>query len=165
MFPNLNFGSWACCLFRCFPGVKMTELNDFLNNILPKIGEESCARIGDTLKANNFTSRLPLKLLSPENLNVLFAEIKLSLGSERCYRISFGIAERLISSSWSLAGNSAIMLGDLLHQQASTNSKVQQQTSTNREEQVRISLFHCFMWDSWCYYNYICILLVKLLYI
>ena len=34
----------------------MTELNDFLNNILPKIGEESCARIGDTLKANNSTT-------------------------------------------------------------------------------------------------------------
>ena len=123
----------------------MTELNDFLNNILPKIGEESCARIGDTLKENNFTSRLSLKLLSPENLDVLFAEIKLPLGSRKVLEYHL----ELLKDESPLILKHSRKQRDLLQQQASTNSevqqqastnsKVQQQTSTNREEQVIIS--------------------------
>ena len=59
---GMKFVSWLPGPYFPVAGeLKMTELNDFLNNILQKIGEESCTRIGDTLKANNFTSRLPLK--------------------------------------------------------------------------------------------------------
>ena len=118
----------------------MTELNDFLNNILPKIGEESCARIRDTLKVNNFTSRLSLKLLSPENLDVLFAEIKLPLGSRKVleYHLELLKDESPLIVKSSRKQRDPVT-ADLLQQQASTNSKVQQQTSTNREEQVRIS--------------------------
>ena len=61
----------------------MSELDDFLNGILPKVGDESCAKIRDTLKANNFTSRLSLKLLNTENLDALFADTKLPLGSRK----------------------------------------------------------------------------------
>ena len=60
------------------------ELTDFLRNIEEKIGKESCKIITNTLlKDNNFTSRLSLKLLSPENLDVLFAKSKLPLGSRK----------------------------------------------------------------------------------
>ena len=57
------------------------ELTDFLRNIEEKIGKESYEIITNTMRDNNFTSRLSLKLLSPENLDVLFA--KLPLGSRK----------------------------------------------------------------------------------
>ena len=63
--------------------IEMSELDDFLNGILPKVGDESCAKIRDALKANNFTSRLSLKLLNTENLDALFADAKLPLGSRK----------------------------------------------------------------------------------
>lgn len=59
------------------------ELTDFLRNIEEKIGKESCEIIINTLRDNNFTSRLSLKLLSPENLDILFAKSKLPLGSRK----------------------------------------------------------------------------------
>ena len=61
----------------------MNELEEFLKTILPKIGQESCTKIEEILIANNFKSRLSLKLLSPANLDVLFADINLPLGSRK----------------------------------------------------------------------------------
>ena len=61
----------------------MCELNEFLKTILPKIGEESCSKIKEILLANNFTSRLYLKLLAPANLDVLFTDVNLPLGSRK----------------------------------------------------------------------------------
>ena len=54
------------------------ELTDFLGNIEQKIGKESYEIITNTLR-DNFTSRLSLKLLDPENLDVIFAKSKLPL--------------------------------------------------------------------------------------
>jgi hypothetical protein len=51
------------------------ELTDFLGNIEQKIGKESYETITNTLR-DNFTSRLSLKLLDPENLDVIFAKSK-----------------------------------------------------------------------------------------
>ncbi|CAB4035142.1 Hypothetical predicted protein, partial [Paramuricea clavata] len=60
------------------------ELTDFLGNIEQKIGKESYEIIlTNTLRDNNFTSRLSLKLLDPENLDVIFAKSKLPLGSRK----------------------------------------------------------------------------------
>ena len=61
----------------------MNKLNEFMNTFLPKIGEESSKKIKEVLVANNFTSRLSLKLLSPDNLDILFADVKLPLGSRK----------------------------------------------------------------------------------
>ena len=61
----------------------MNELEEFLKTILPKIGQESCTKIEEILIANNFKSRLSLKLLSPANLDVLFADVNLPLGSRK----------------------------------------------------------------------------------
>ena len=58
------------------------ELTDFLGNIEQKIGKESYEIITNTL-TDNFTSRLSLKLLDLENLDVIFAESKLPLGSRK----------------------------------------------------------------------------------
>ena len=52
------------------------ELTDFLGNIEQKIGKESYEIITNTLR-DNFTSRLSLKLLDPENVDVIFAKSKL----------------------------------------------------------------------------------------
>ena len=59
------------------------ELTDFLGKIEQKIGKESYEIIRNTLRDNNFTSRLSLKLLDPENLDVIFAKSKLPLGLEK----------------------------------------------------------------------------------
>ena len=59
------------------------ELTDFLGKIEQKIGKESYEIIRNTLRDNNFTSRLSLKLLNPENLDVVFAKSKLPLGSRK----------------------------------------------------------------------------------
>ena len=59
----------------------MSELDDFISTILPKIGEECCSKIKAMLSSNNFTSRLSLKLLDKANLDVLFAD--LPLGSRK----------------------------------------------------------------------------------
>jgi hypothetical protein len=59
------------------------ELTDFLGKIEQKIGKESYEIIRNTLRDNNFTSRLSLKLLDPENLDVIFAKSKLPLGSRK----------------------------------------------------------------------------------
>ena len=58
------------------------ELTDFLGNIEQKIGKESYEIITNALR-DNFTSRLSLKLLDLENLDVIFAESKLPLGSRK----------------------------------------------------------------------------------
>ena len=60
------------------------ERTDFLGNIEQKIGKESYEIITNTLR-DNFTSRLSLKLLDPENLDVIFAKSKLplALGSRK----------------------------------------------------------------------------------
>ena len=50
------------------------ELTDFLGNIEQKIGKESYEIITNTLR-DNFTSRLSLKLLDPENVDVIFAKV------------------------------------------------------------------------------------------
>jgi hypothetical protein len=50
------------------------ELTDFLGNIEQKIGKESYEIITNIL-IDNFTSRLSLKLLDPENLDVIFAKV------------------------------------------------------------------------------------------
>jgi hypothetical protein len=49
------------------------ELMDFLGNIEQKIFKESYEIITNTSR-DNFTSRLSLKLLDPENLDVIFAK-------------------------------------------------------------------------------------------
>jgi hypothetical protein len=59
------------------------ELDEFLKTILLKIGQESCTKIEEILIANNFKSRLSLKLLSPANLDALFADTNLPLGSRK----------------------------------------------------------------------------------
>ena len=61
----------------------MSELNEFRKTILPKVGEDSCSKIKEILLANNFTSRLSLKLLTPANLDVLFTDVNLPLGSRK----------------------------------------------------------------------------------
>jgi hypothetical protein len=50
------------------------ELTDFLGNIEQKIGKESYEIITNTLR-DNFTSRLSLKLLDPENLDVILYRV------------------------------------------------------------------------------------------
>ena len=62
-------------------GVRRTD--GFLGKIEQKIGKESYEIIRNTLRDNNFTSRLSLKLLDPENLDVIFAKSKLPLGSRK----------------------------------------------------------------------------------
>ena len=60
----------------------MRVTDGFLGNIEQKIGKESYEIITNTL-TDNFTSRLSLKLLDPENLDVIFAKSKLPLGSRK----------------------------------------------------------------------------------
>ena len=66
------------------------ELTDFLGNIEQKIGKESYEIITKTLR-DNFTSRLSLKLLDPENLDVIFAKSKLPLGSRKILDYHWGL--------------------------------------------------------------------------
>ena len=61
----------------------MSELDDFLNGILAEGRRRKLCKIRDALKDNNFTSRLSLKLLNTENLDALFADTKLPLGSRK----------------------------------------------------------------------------------
>lgn len=59
------------------------ELTDFLESIENKIGKESYEIIANKLRDNNFKSRLSLKLLDSENLDIIFAKSKLPLGSRK----------------------------------------------------------------------------------
>ena len=67
------------------------QLDKFLADIERKVGKESHKIIEERLKANNFTSRLALKLLSPENVDKIFADSSLPLGSRIILNYELGL--------------------------------------------------------------------------
>ena len=115
----------------------MSELDDFLNSILPKVGDESCVKIRDALKANNFTSRLSLKLLNTDNLDALFADAKLPLGSTKVLEYHL----ELLKDESPLAVKSSRKKIDINVQSdispgASTSCQRQSHITSNKEQQV-----------------------------
>ena len=95
------------------------KLTDFLGNVEQKIGKESYEIITNTL-GDNFTSRLSLKLLDPENLDVIFAKSKLPLGSRK-----------ILDYHW-----------DLLRNESPLSKPKPQRTDSAGEESSADSLFH-----------------------
>ena len=118
----------------------MSELDDFLNSILPKVGDESCVKIRDALKANNFTSRLSLKLLNTDNLDnldALFADAKLPLGSRKVLEYHL----ELLKDESPLVVKSSRKKIDInvqldISPGASTSCQRQSHITSNKEQQV-----------------------------
>ena len=59
----------------------MDELSVWLGTFKNKLNKETLNLIFDTLKANQFTSRLQLKLLTSDQVDMMFAK-ELSLGAK-----------------------------------------------------------------------------------
>ena len=72
-FLNLH----ACLLF----GWKMDELSEWMLTFKDKLDDKTSSKVFQTLKANGFTSRLQLKMLTKNQVDVLFQN-KISLGAK-----------------------------------------------------------------------------------
>ena len=108
------------------------ELTDFLGNIEQKIGKESYEIITNTLR-DNFTSRLSLKLLDPENVDVIFAKSKLPLGSRK-----------ILDYHWDLLRNES----PLSKPKPQRTDPAGEESSADSKPKVR----HCFTQNS-CKYK------------
>ena len=59
----------------------MDELSEWMLDFKDKLDDQTSSKVFQTLKANGFTSRLQLKLLTKEQVDVLFQN-EISLGAK-----------------------------------------------------------------------------------